>query len=165
MRKIISLLVILLSFNSIFSQIEYPRYDIDSLGQKVVVITIEQARVLNNKADLLSLFDQLSIQINEYDSVCLKVISEKEIIIAKQDIQISNFKDLVDNKDQQIENLKTQVNNYQLKEIMFSKEIENKDKEISIYKDKISDQRNRMILGGTIGGAIIVGLITLLIIN
>jgi len=165
MKKILTLLTFLIISISSFSQIDYPRYDIDSLGQKVVVMTIEQAQILNNKAQLLALFEQLDAQINDYDSVCIKVINDKEIVIAKQDIQINNLKDLVNNKDQQIENLQEQIANYRLKEVIWAKEIENKDKEINLHLDKIRKQRNRMILGGSIGGAVIVGLITLIIVT
>jgi hypothetical protein len=111
MKIILTLLTFLIISITSFSQIDYPRFDIDSMGQKVVVMTIEQAQILNNKAQLLSLLEQLDVQINNYDSICIKVINEKEIVIAKQDIQINNLKELANNKDQQIENLQEQIAN------------------------------------------------------
>jgi hypothetical protein len=166
MKRILILFTLILTSITCLSQvIDYPRYDLDSLGQKVVVITIEQAQVLNNKAQLLELFEKLNVQMGDYDSVCLKVIGEKDIIIAQQDLQISNLKDLSDNKDNQIDNLQEQILDYKAKELLWSKELENKNKEIKLHKDKISDMRTKMIIGGSVGGAIILGLIALLISN
>jgi len=165
MKIILTLLTFLIISITSFSQIDYPRFDIDSMGQKVVVMTIEQAQILNNKAQLLSLLEQLDVQINNYDSICIKVINEKEIVIAKQDIQINNLKELANNKDQQIENLQEQIANYKLKEDLLIKEIENKDKEINLHLNKIRKQRNRMILGSSIGGSVIVGLIILIVLS
>jgi peptidoglycan hydrolase CwlO-like protein len=162
MKKLLILLTLLLTMSS-FAQIDYPRIEKDSLGQEVVIMTIEQAQVIDNKLELLSLFENLNIQINNYEVICVKIINEKEEIIAKQDIQIKNLKDLNSNKDDQIENLKSQIVNYQVKETMWSEEILNKDKEIKLHKEKIDKQRNRMILGGSIGGAIISGLIAIIL--
>jgi len=162
MKKILLLAVLLISLN-VFTQIDYPRFDVDSLGQTVVVMTIEQAQVLDNKAEMLALFESMNSDINEYQEFCVKVINEKEEVIAKQDIQIKNLSDLNSNKDDQIENLKSQIVNYQVKETMWSEEVLNKDKEIKLHKEKINKQRNRMILGGSIGGAIISGLIAIIL--
>jgi peptidoglycan hydrolase CwlO-like protein len=162
MKKLLILLTLLLTMSS-FAQIDYPRIEKDSLGQEVVIMTIEQAQVIDNKLELLSLFENLNIQINNYEVICVKIINEKEEIIAKQDIQIKNLSDLNSNKDDQIENLKSQIVNYQVKETMWSEEILNKDKEIKLHKEKIDKQRNRMILGGSIGGAIISGLIAIIL--
>ena len=162
MKKILLLAVLLISIN-VFTQIDYPRFDVDSLGQTVVVMTIEQAQVLDNKAEMLALFESMNSDINEYQEFCVKVINEKEEVIAKQDIQIKNLSDLNSNKDDQIENLKSQIVNYQVKETMWSEEVLNKDKEIKLHKEKINKQRNRMILGGSIGGAIISGLIAIIL--
>jgi peptidoglycan hydrolase CwlO-like protein len=163
MKKIILLLTLLFTMSS-FAQIDYPRIETDSLGQQVVIMTIEQAQKIDNKLELLKLFENLNSQINDYEIVCLKVINEKEEIIAKQDILINNLRYLNLNKDSQIENLQKQINNYKLKEENYKKELENKDKEIKLHKDKIKKQRNRMILGGSLGGAIIGGLVYLVVV-
>jgi peptidoglycan hydrolase CwlO-like protein len=162
MKKLLILLTLLLTMSS-FAQIDYPRIEKDSLGQEVVIMTIEQAQTIDNKLELLSLFENLNIQIDNYEVICLRIINEKEEIIARQDIQIENLKDLNSNKDDQIENLKSQIVSYQVKETMWSEEILNKDKEIKLHKEKIDKQRNRMILGGSIGGAIISGLIAIIL--
>ena len=64
-----------------YSQIEYPRYDKDANGQAIVMLTIEQAQALDNNTDLLFMFEKLNSQIGNYDSICLKLVNEKEKVI------------------------------------------------------------------------------------
>lgn len=162
MKRMILLLTMLLTF-SVFSQIEYPIMEKDSLGNTVVIFSLEQAQDIDNKLELLELLEKMDGQILDYDSLCVKVVNEKDEVIAKQDIQIKKMTKLLDNKDDQVLNLKSQIIDYQAKEETYKKQLKNKDKEIKLHKDKISDQRNKMILGGSIGGAIIAGLVYLII--
>lgn len=161
LKFILTILTFLLSIST-FSQ-EYPRIEKDSTGQVFVIMTLEQAQVLDNKAEILSLFEDMNIQVGQYDEICLKVINDKEEVIAKQDILIKNLNDLNGNKDDQISNLKNQIESYSLKNLKCEEILENKNKEIDIHKEKIRKQKNRMIIGGSIGGAVISGLILLII--
>jgi ABC-type antimicrobial peptide transport system permease subunit len=122
-------------------------------------MTIEQAQKLDNGADLLILFEQLDANIDDYDSLCIKVISEKDIVIAQQTVQINQLSDLNKNKDAQISNLQSQIQDYKNKEAGYVKEISNKNEEIEIHKGTIRKQRTRMIIGGIGGGVAIIGLI------
>lgn len=162
MKNIIIFITFLLAFN-VYSQTGYPKIEQDSLGQTVVILTIEQAQEIDNKLELLSLFEKLNVQINDYDLVCIKVINEKEEIIAMQDIQINQLNLLIKNKDLQIDNLKKQVTDYQAKELTHKQELNNKDSEINLHLEKISKQKTRMIIGSGIGGAVIIGLIAIII--
>lgn len=160
MKSIIFILsFLLISFNSFSQGIEYPRYEIDSLGQKVIVMTIEQAQKLDNNSDLLALFEQLDANLNDYDSLCIKVIAEKDRVIAQQDVQISQLKSMIDNKDSQIDNLQAQISDYKNKEMGYIKEIDNKNKEIDLHVDKIKKLKTKMIVGGGLGGLTIIGLV------
>jgi glucan phosphorylase len=145
--------------NILSQTIDYPRFETDSLGQKVVVMTIEQAQKLDNDTDMLSLFEKLDSDISSYDSICVKVISEKDIVIAQQTVQINQLKSLVENKDDQIVNLQSQINDYKNKELGYIKEISNKNEEINLHLDKIRDQKIKMIVGGGLGGLTIIGLV------
>jgi len=56
MKKFILTLMISLSSLLSFSQtIDYPRIETDSLGNKVVVMTIEQAQKIDNNFEILNL--------------------------------------------------------------------------------------------------------------
>lgn len=155
---ILTLFGLLLNLN-LFAQIEYPRYELDSLGQKVIVMTIEQAQALDNSTDLIPLFNKLNVQVGSVDSACIKVVNEKDVVIAKQQVQINDQKSLIDTKDKEINNLQQRIDNYKVNEIFYQQEIKNKDDEINLHLDKIHDQKVKMWVGGSLGGLSIIGLI------
>lgn len=158
MRNILILLFgLIISLNS-FSQ-DYPRYEVDSLGQKVVVMTIEQAQKLDNNSDLLELFEQLNTQIGSYDSVCIQTINAKDVVISEQKILIEQLKSSLETKDSAIVNLQNQVTKYQVNEVILNDQITNLNSQIKLKDDKIKDQKTKMIIGGSIGGVSIIGLI------
>lgn len=159
MKNLLILLFgLLMSVNS-FSQIDYPRYEVDSLGQKVVVMTIEQAQKLDNNSELLELFEQLNTQIGSYDSICIQTINAKDVVISEQKVLIEQLKSSLDTKDAAITNLQNQISKYQENEILFNSQITNLNNQIKLKDDKIKDQRKKMIIGGSIGGVSIIGLI------
>lgn len=159
MKNLIFTIISTLISLSLYCQIDYPKYEIDSLGQKVIVMTIEQAQSLDNSTDLIPLLKKLNMQSNSSDSICIKVVNEKDVIIAKQEVQINQQKDLLSNKDQQIQNLKQTINEYKNKESLYQQEIKNKDAEINLHLKKIKNQKLKMIVGGSVGGLAIIGLI------
>ena len=160
MKNLLTIIMFLfMSFASFSQDIEYPRYEVDSLGQKVVVMTIEQAQKLDNNSDLLSLFEQLNSQIGSYDSVCVQTINDKNIVISEQKVLIEELKSSLDTKDDAIENLQKQVTKYQVNEVILNDQIENLNHQIDLKDDKIRQQKTKMIVGGTIGGVSIIGLI------
>lgn len=160
---IISLIILLSGFTSFSQTVDYPIIHIDSLGNTVVTMTIEQAQELDNKADLLELVQLANSKMGNNDSLCIKVINDKGIIIAKQEIYISELSELIDNKNKQIENLQKIIINYQLKEALFNTELDNKDDEIRLHIEEISRVKTKMIISSAVSSAIIVGLVTALI--
>jgi len=164
MKKfILSLIVILGVHLSAFSQIEYPRYEKDSLGQTVVLLTIEQAQALDNTTDLLALFEKLNSQIINYDSVCVKVIGEKDKVIAQQTIQINKLKEVIANKDQQIENLQATIAKKDETIANLDKQVKNGEEQISLNKKEMKRLKGKMVIGGSLGGLTIIGLILAII--
>ena len=164
-KLIIFLTFFLFSFNSFSQEIDYPIIQVDSLGKTVITMTIEQAQVLDNKADLLDLLEKANSQMINVDSVCVRIVNEKEEVIIKQDLKINELTNLINNKDEQIENLKRRITDYQLKEILFKMEIENKDKEINLHLGEIKRVKRKSLVGGITGGAIIVTLVSFLLIK
>jgi len=159
MKKLIAIITLLLFVNTAFSQkIDYPRIETDSLGQKIVLMTIQQAQKLDNNTDLLVMFEQLDKSIGTYDSICVKVISEKDRVIAEQTIQIGNLKTSCDVKDAKIAELQNKVSNKEAEISTLKGEIKNKDAEINLH---IKEKRNIKWAYGAGGGVIgvIVGLV------
>jgi hypothetical protein len=57
-------------------------------------MTIAQAMKLDNNTELLGLFEELGVEIN-FDRVYIKVISDKDVVISKQKVEISNLKKIL----------------------------------------------------------------------
>lgn len=162
MKYIITIIAILIS-NFAIGQIEYPRFEIDSLGKTVVVMTIEQAQKLDNSTDLVILFENASSKVGSYDSICIKVINNQEQIIATQNIKISELNGKLKIKDDEIKVLKSLVDNYEKDILAANSQLENSSKIIDEQKKTIKKQRFKMIFGGGIG-AVAIGVLLLIVI-
>ena len=156
------LMMFMISLES-FAQSGYPKFDTDSTGQKLVVLTIEQAQALDNNTDLLFMFEKLNSQIGNYDSICLKVVNEKEKVIASQTVQINNLKSALQNKDQQITNLQMTIAEQNLKIGKYEEELKNNKDEIALHKKEIGRVKRNYVIGGGIGGFIL-GIVLSLVI-
>jgi uncharacterized protein (DUF3084 family) len=143
----------------VLAQIEYPRYDVDSLGNKVVVMTIEQAQKLDNSIDLLFLLEKVNSQIQDYDVVFIKIINDLNNIIDVQKIEISKLKEYSKNKDAQILTLLSEISAYENKINILEKEILNRQNVINEKDKQIKTVKTKMIIGGIGGGVTILGLI------
>lgn len=167
MRKLLAL--IMLMFTTLaFSQrkeIDYPRYEVDSLGQKVVVITVRQAMILDNNSDLLILLKKQVVEMNEYEDMCVKVINDKEVVISKMTIQISKLeKDLVV-KDDKIKILQDEILALLAKLKLSDEQLTNRDDVIKTMNKQMSKLKTKMIIGGIGGGIIIVALVLSSVLN
>ena len=160
------LLTFLLLFSlTAYSQIEYPRFEKDSLGRAIVIMTVEQAQALDNNTDLLNLFEKLDTQLGEYDEACIRVIGQKDAVIAVQDIQIKTLKESLLNKDDQIVKLQKEVSLNEAKISSFETELKKKDEEIELHKGEIKRVKTNAILGGSISTVGVIGLIIALILK
>jgi|688.fasta_scaffold04263_22 hypothetical protein len=154
------LFIVTLFSSSVSAQtIDYPRYEVDSLGQKVVVMTIEQAMKLDNNSELLTLFEKLNSQLGEYDSTCIKVINDKEKVISIQTVEISKLKESLNIKDEQIASLQHRIAEYIVNIGILQDQVKNREDVISEKDKQIRGLKTKMIFGGIGSGAAIVGLI------
>jgi len=142
-----------------YAQIEYPRYEKDSLGQTIVLLTIEQAQALDNSTDLLALFEKLNSQITNYDSVCIKVVADKDKVIAEQTVQIGKLKENLNLKDQQISVLQATIVKKDAIIENLKNEVKNGEETVAANKKEIKRLKGKMVLGGSLGGIAIIGLI------
>jgi hypothetical protein len=156
-----NIFIIILSFFALFSsaQIDYPKYSVDSLGQKIVLLTIDQAMRLDNNSELLGLFEKLNSQISDYDSVCIKVVNDKERVINAQKLEISEIKKSLENKDSQILALQKEVASYIVRIKLLEEESANRQGVIDEKNLQLGELRTKMLFGGFGGGLIIIGLI------
>jgi hypothetical protein len=154
MKRIFALIIFLMSFSFAYSQ-GYPKIETDSLGNKVVVMTIEQAQKLDNNTDLLVLFQKLDADLGSYDSMCVKVINEKDVVIASQTVQIESLKSSVKIKDEKVTELQKEVAQHLLKIGSLQSEIDNKNTEINLHKGQITKAKWKFAIGGGVGGLLI----------
>lgn len=165
MKSLLTLLIGLFVSINVFSQeIEYPRYEIDSLGQSVVVMTIEQAQKLDNNSDLLVLFEQLNVQIGSYDSICIKAVNDKNVVISEQKVLIDQLNTNIETKDSTIDALQKQITEYQVREVMYDEQLTNLNGQIDLKDKQIRKMKTKMIIGGSLGGVAIVGLIVAILL-
>ena len=158
MKKLFTILMTLI-FTTMFSQktqeIKYPRFEVDSLGQKVIVITIEQAMKLNNNSNILVKFEKLSAEMRDYESTCVKVVNEKDIAIAKLDSVITKQDGQIAIKDEKIKTLQNEIISWMQKNQVLEEQIKNRQNTIDEKNKQLSRLKTKMVVSG-IGGSIII---------
>ena len=162
MKKILILLTCLFSI-SMFSQGLYPRIEKDSLGQEVVVMTTKQAMMLDNNSDLLRLYEQLGVDVNNYENSCIKVIDGQNKVIAILKLNVDNLKSQIDIKDEKVKTLQYQVADYIIKVGILEKEVYNRQSLADEKSKQLRKLKTKMIFGGVGGGLIIIGLVAALV--
>jgi len=164
MKKLSLLLISILFSLTLMSQIDYPRYEVDSLGQTVVVMTIEQSQKLDNNSELLSLFEKLNAQMLDYDSVCIRVINDKEYVISTQKLEISKLKESINVKDEKIITLQKEIEEHNKKVNLLEQQLLNRNDLIKVKDDEIRRLKIKMAVGVSASGLAIIGLIIGLIL-
>ena len=153
MKKILLLLTLLLSFYT-YSQ-DYPKIELNSKGEKVVVFTLDQAQKIDNDLEILALMKVARVKCDSLNLSYIKVIDEQrgEIIVLKKlnDELSKNEKD----KDKQISNLSDQNSNLQKNIDLCNKENGNKDKEIEGLNDDIKKVKWKSLGGGFVAGVVL----------
>ena len=162
MRKLFTILTMLF-FTTMFSQvtqpIKYPKFEVDSLGQKVIVMTIPQAMKLNNNSNILEKFEKLQAEMQDYENICIKVINEKDETIAKLDIVITKQDGQLVAKDEKINTLQGEILDWMKKTGTLEKLLTNRQEVIDEKDKQISKMKFKMVVGGIGGGTIIVVLV------
>jgi hypothetical protein len=162
MRKLFTLLLTLV-FTTMFSQvtqkIKYPRFEVDSLGQKVIVMTIPQAMKLNNNSNILEKFEQLQEEMQDYENICVKVINEKDEVIAKLDVVITKQDSQLVKKDEKINALQQEIIGWMQKNQVLQTEVVNRQNVIDEKNKQLSRLKTKMVVGGIGGSVVIIGLV------
>lgn len=159
------ILSILLFFSTSLYGIEYPRYEKDSTGQTVVVLTIEQVQSLDNSTDLLLLFEKLNFQVLDYDSVLVKVIKDKEEIILVQSIQIKKLKESIIIKDNQLQKLKEIICLKDSTILNLDEQVKNGEERLSLTNKELNKTKTTLQIVSYSSVIAIIGLILTIITN
>ena len=162
MRKLFTILTMLI-FTTMFSQvtqeIKYPRFEKDSLGQKVIIMTIPQAMKLNNNSNILEKFEKLQAEMQDYENICIKVIDEKDKVIARLDVVITKQDGQLVAKDEKIKALQGEILSWMEKNNVLEKQLANRQEVIDEKDKQLSRLKTKMVVGGIGGSVIIIGLV------
>lgn len=162
MRKLFIILMTL-TFTTMFSQvtqqIKYPRFEVDSLGQKVVIMTIPQAMKLNNNSNILGKFEQLQAEMQDYENMCIKVVNEKDEVIVKLNVVITKQDQQLVIKDDKIKALQEEIIGWMQKNKVLETEVANRQKVIDEKNSQLSRLKTKMVVGGIGGSVVIIGLV------
>ena len=162
MRKLFTILMTLI-FTTMFSQvtqeIKYPRFEKDSLGQKVIVMTIPQAMKLNNTSNILEKFEKLQAEMKDYEDMCIKVVNEKDEVIARLDVTITKLDQQIIVKDDKIKALQGEILAWMEKNHVLEKQLANRQQVIDEKDKQLSRLKTKMVVGGIGGSVVIVGLL------
>ena len=163
MKKLFTILMTLIFATTMFSQvtpkIKYPRFEVDSLGQKVVIMTIPQALKLNNNSNILGKFELLQAEMQDYENICLKVINEKDEVIAKLDVVITKQDGQLLVKDEKIKALQGEIIGWMQANKVLETEVANRQKVIDEKNKQLSRLKTKMVVGGIGGSVVIIGLV------
>jgi hypothetical protein len=162
MRKLFTILMTLI-FTTMFSQvtqeIKYPRFEKDSLGQKVIVMTIPQAMKLNNNSNILEKFEKLQAEMKDYEDMCIKVVNEKDEVIARLDVTITKLDQQIIVKDDKIKALQGEIIAWMEKNNVLEKQLANRQQVIDEKDKQLGRLKTKMVVGGIGGSVVIVGLL------
>ena len=162
MRKLFIILMTL-TFTTMFSQvtqqIRYPRFEKDSLGQKVVIMTIPQAMKLNNNSNILGKFEELQAEMQDYENVCIKVVNEKDEVITKLNVVVTKQDQQLIIKDDKIKALQEEIIGWMQKNKVLETEVANRQKVIDEKDTQLSRLKTKMVVGGIGGSVVIIGLV------
>lgn len=162
MKKIILLIIILISFNT-YSQ-DYPKFELNDRGEKVVVFTLEQAQKIDSDLEILELMKVSRLKCDSLSLSYIKIIDEQsgQIVILKK-LNDELQKNQID-KDKQIATLSEQNINLTKNISGCDSQIDNKNKEIDGLNDDIKRVRRRSIASGFASG-VVATLVSLLLLQ
>lgn len=162
MKYFITLLISLFVINCSYSQ-TYPRLDTDSLGTKIVVMTLEQAQKLDNNMEILKLLEQAIIDCDNLSTSYLKVIDEQKRTIALLEVDVKLLKEQIKDKDKAISNLQERLDNA----LRLSDECEKQKSElngkVSVLEEEVSRLKTKRNIGYGVGVLGLIGAVLLAI--
>lgn len=164
MKKFILTAILMIFSIFAFSQNEYPRIETDSAGNKVVVMTIEQAQKVDNNMEILSLLEKAGIQCDSINTAYIKVIDDMGKQISLLELDIKTLKEQIKDKDAQIANLQERLSNSEKSNDLCEEQKKKKDEEVALLKKEVKKQKRQKVVGFIVGGLGVVGGILILLL-
>jgi predicted RNase H-like nuclease (RuvC/YqgF family) len=162
MKKILTILITLTSIISFSQSNETPRYLIENGDTIGIVLSTEQVQKLDNKVELLYLFEKLQMNCDSVNSYYIEVINRSDEKIGLLEVKISDLISKGNEKDNLIVNLRTQVSKLEEYSGLCDTKIQNKDKEIKLLKEDLRKEKIKKWLSTS--GNIALGIIAIILI-
>jgi len=163
MKKIIFTIVTILSTFICKAQDQnLPRYLVENNDTIGIVMSVEQAQSLDNSAELLNLFKQMSINCDMMDTIYIQIINSLEEKVALLEIQKKDLIKQGKEKDIVIDQLQEALGNCQKGRRLCEEQLEIKDEEIKILKKEIFRQKVKKII--SVSGNVALAIVTTIII-
>jgi chromosome segregation ATPase len=162
MKNILTILLTLISIISFSQSNETPRYLIEKGDTVGVVLSVEQVQSLDNKVELLYLFEKLQMNCDSVNSYYIEVINSSDEKIGLLEVKISDLISQGNEKDNLIENLRTQVSKLEEDSGLCDTQLQNKDKEIKLLKEDLRKEKIKKWLSAS--GNVALGIIAIILI-
>lgn len=148
-----------------FSQ-KYPRIEKDSLGNKFVIMTYEQAQKIDNTFELLNLLEKAGAECDSLSLSYIKVISKFEKQVSQFETNLTLYKGQVIDKTNQITNLTQRLKNSEDDAKLCNDQIEVRDKQIILLDEEISTLKTKRNIAYGVGIAgTILGILLAVLVN
>lgn len=148
-----------------FSQ-KYPRIEKDSLGNKFVIMTYEQAQKIDNTFELLNLLEKAGAECDSLSLSYIKVISKFEKQVFQFETNLALYKGQVIDKTNQITNLTQRLKNSEDDAKLCNDQIEARDKQIILLDEEISTLKTKRNIAYGVGIAgTILGILLAVLVN
>lgn len=144
----------------------YPRFETDSSGRKLLVMTYEQAQKIDNAFELLSLLEKAGAECDSLSLSYVRVIDEYKHQVSLLNMDITLYKNQITDKDGQIVNLQQRLANCETNVATCDQQIEVRNKQIGLLENEVKTlKRKRNIAYGVGIGGIIGGILLILAFN
>lgn len=164
MKKILLLIVILFTLKSQVVAQDFPKLYVvngDTIG---VIFSIQQAQKIDNDYELLRLLKQAKVMSDKTDSAYIVIVDNFGKQVAEYKLKVSTLESLVSTQNEQIKNLKDQIERYQRDSFLANEQSLRKDTIINNNKKEIRKLKTQKFLGFTFSGGLI-GIIILLLVK
>jgi hypothetical protein len=162
MKNILTILLTLISIISFSQSNETPRYLIEKGDTVGVILSIEQVQNLDNKVELLYLFEKLQMNCDSVNLHYIEVINSSDEKIGLLEVKTSDLISQGNEKDNLIKNLKTQVSKLEEDSGLCDTQLQNKDKEIKLLKADLRKEKIKKWLSAS--GNVALGIIAVILI-
>jgi hypothetical protein len=162
MKNILTILLTLISIISFSQSNETPRYFIEKGDTVGVILSIEQVQNLDNKVELLYLFEKLQMNCDSVNSYYIEVINSSDEKIGLLEVKTSDLISQGNEKDNLIKNLKTQVSKLEEDSGLCDTQLQNKDREIKLLKADLRKEKIKKWLSAS--GNVALGIIAIILI-